>query len=188
MIGSLEDAWQWYQSARTLARSMQRLGKKHWDHLPWDGDLGRDEELRSLEGKEILDHSFAVLKDLDDLCVLLLLSVFEALVRARVRKEVAAELDQPRHPALQHALRTLNENLEHGSFFRILEVYKGWDPNLIEEVNQVRQYRNGVAHGRPGGAPANAVDPPAAYDRLQRFLARLFAPPEAASQTDSLPR
>jgi hypothetical protein len=174
MIASLADAWSWYESVLLLTQAMGRLGKKHWDHLPWEGDLGRDERLRLLESATIVEGAEAVLRDLNDLCVLLLFSVFEVIVRERALREVAEELPAPQHPALQHALRTLNEGLEHGSFFRVLEAYKGLDPGLIEEVNQVRQYRNWVAHGRRG-RPANSTDPHLAYDRLQRFLDRLGA-------------
>jgi hypothetical protein len=108
--------------------------------------------------------------------VLLLFSVFEALVRDQVLADVVNELPQPQQPALRHAVTALKEGIEHGSFFRVLEAYKGMDVNLIEEVNQVRRYRNWVAHGRRGGID-NAVDPKTAYDRLQRFLARLAALP-----------
>ena len=47
-----------------------------------------------------------------------------------------------------------------------------FDANLIEEVNQVRRYRNWVAHGRRTPQPA-AVTPATAYDRLKRFLDHL---------------
>jgi hypothetical protein len=119
-----------------------------------------------------MDWATVILRDLDDLCVLLLFSVFEAAVRERAVADVAAELPAVHHPALQHAVRTLNEALEHGSFYKVTEAYKALDPDLTEEVNQVRQYRNWVAHGRRGD-PRDAVDPRMAYDRLGRFLQRL---------------
>ena len=53
MIGSLKEAWDWYQAASQMTRVMERLGKKHWIDLPWDGSLGRDDQLRSLEATEI---------------------------------------------------------------------------------------------------------------------------------------
>ena len=68
----------------------------------------------------------------------------------------------------------MKESIEHGSFFNVLEPYKGIDPSLVEEVNQVRRYRNWVAHGRRTDQPA-AVNPSTAYDRLKRFLAHLGA-------------
>jgi hypothetical protein len=172
MIASLEDAWKWYTSVRELTLAMLAMGKKHWDALPWDGPLGQDDRLRQIQAIEILDWSKVILSDLDDLCVLLLFSVFEATVRERALADVAAELPTLRHPALQHAVRTLNEALEHGSFYKVTEAYKALDPDLIEQVNQVRKYRNWVAHGRRG-EPQNAVDPKAAYARLKRFLDRL---------------
>jgi hypothetical protein len=169
VIASLADAWRWYEAARQLAQTMERLGKKHWNNLPWDGDLGRDSHLKELTSAKILDGSQTVLDDLDDLCVLLLFSVFEATIRERVLAEVEAELPPMRHVAINHALAEMKEGIEHGSFFKVLEPYKDFDANLIEEVNQVRRYRNCVAHGRRTPQPA-AVDPPTAYDRLKRFL------------------
>ncbi len=151
---------------------MARLGGKYWEDLPWEGSLGRDESLRLLEAGQIGEMSTAVLGDLDDLCVLLLFSVFEATVRERALADVANELPEVHHPALLQAMATLNDTIEHGSFYRVLEAYKILDPNLIEEVNQVRRYRNWVAHGRRGVPPDN-VGPEAAYDRLGRFLERL---------------
>jgi len=172
MIASLEDAWKWYTSVREMTLAMFAMGKKHWTTLPWDGDLGQDERLRHIEAPQILSWADVIHGDLDDLCVLLLFSVFEAIVRERALADVAAELLTVHHPALQHAVRTLNEALSHGSFYKVTEAYKGMDPDLIEQVNQVRKYRNWVAHGRRG-EPENAVAPNTAYARLQRFLNRL---------------
>jgi hypothetical protein len=171
VITSLDDAWRWYESARTLTLAMQRLGRRRWRELPWEGNLGRDEHLKQLDSADIENRSRAILDDLDDFCVLFLFSVFEASVRARVLTEVEAELPALRHAALKRAVLGMKEDIEHGSFFRVLEGYNSLDANLIEEVNQVRRYRNWVAHGRRGEQPA-AVDPPAALNRLRRFLER----------------
>ena len=174
MIATLADAWRWCESARQLAQTMERLGKKHWNSLPWDGELGRDGRLNDLTSAKILDGSQTVLDDLDGLCVLLLFSVFEAAIRERVLAEVEAELPPLHHVAIKRALNEMKEGIEHGSFFKVLEPYKDVDANLIEEVNQVRRYRNWVAHGRRTEQPA-AVNPATAYDRLKRFLGHLGA-------------
>jgi hypothetical protein len=172
VIASLADAWRWYEAVRLLARTMVRLGEKHWNNLPWDGDLGRDNHLKDLNSVDILDGSKTVLDDLDDLCVLLLFSVFEATIRARVLAEVEAELPPLHHVAIKRALDEMKEGIEQGSFFKVLEPYKDFDADLIEQVNQVRRYRNWVAHGRRTEQPA-AVNPTTAYDRLKRFLDHL---------------
>ena len=174
MIASLADAWRWCEKARRLARTMGRLGEKHWNNLPWDGDLGRDDHLKGLTSAEILDDSQTVLDDLDDLCVLFLFSVFEATIRERVKAEVEAELPPLHHVTIKRALEEMKEGIEHGSFFRVLEPYKDIDADLIEQVNQVRRYRNWVAHGRRTERPA-VVNPTTAYDRLKRFLDLLDA-------------
>ena len=59
--------------------------------------------------------------------------------------------------------------IEHGSFYQLLEVFKGRGAELVEEVNQVRRYRNWVAHGRRTAKP-DSVDPETAFSRLKRFL------------------
>jgi hypothetical protein len=180
MIASLGDAWRWYQGVRELALAMRQLGKKHWTNLPWAGDLGQDNRLRNLEAPQIVEWSEAVLGDLDDLCIMLLFSVFEALVRERVMADVARELPPLRHAALKHAVEAMNEAIEYGSFFKVLEPFKPeLGADLVEEVHQVRKYRNWVAHGRRG-EPENAVDPRTAYERLQGFLERLMGAAAAA--------
>jgi hypothetical protein len=174
VIATPADAWRWYDAARQLVHAMERLGNKHWDSLPWDGDLGGDDRLKDITSQKIVEGSRTVLDDLDDLCVLLLFSVFEARIRKRVLAEVEAELPQPQHVAIKRALAEMREGIEHGSFYKVLEPYKAIDPDLVEQVNQVRRYRNWVAHGRHTVQP-EAVDPPTAYDRLSRFLALLGA-------------
>jgi hypothetical protein len=169
VIASLDDAWRWYESARRLARIMARLGENHWNDLPPDLGLWRDDHLKALTSAAIVGDSQTVLDDLDDLCVLLLFSVFEATIRERVLAEVEAELPPMRHVAIKRALDEMKDAIEHGSFFKVLEPYKGIDADLIEQVNQVRRYRNWVAHGRRTAQPA-VVTPATAYDRLKRFL------------------
>ena len=45
MISSLDDAWKWYTSVKELTLTMLALGKKHWNALPWNGQLGQDDRL-----------------------------------------------------------------------------------------------------------------------------------------------
>ncbi len=99
--------------------------------------------------------------------------MFEAAIRERVLADVEAKLP-PRlsHVAIRRALDEMKEGIAHGSFFKVLEPFKEFDASLIEQVNQVRRYRNWVAHGRRTQQPA-AVTPTTAYDRLKRFLDQL---------------
>lgn len=61
----------------------------------------------------------------------------------------------------------------------MLEPYKSPATNdLIEQVNQVRRYRNWVAHGRREDMrPEAEVYPKTAYDRLQKILTALQSMP-----------
>jgi hypothetical protein len=168
MIG-LDDAWNWYETTRKQLQLFGRLGRKHWDHLRWDGTLGRDEKLKSLEAEEIITGSSFCLDHLDDFAVLILFSVFESVVRAQVLSEVEDEKRRLRHELIIQIVTDATDEIEHGSFYRVLEVFKGLDANLVEKVNQVRRYRNWVAHGRRTAKP-DAVDPETAFRRLKDFL------------------
>lgn len=175
MIIDLRGAWAWYESTMRLVQAARVLGIKHWDSMPWDGPLGRDNLLRHLTGAQLEEWSDCVQADLNDLCVLLLFSVFEARMREQALKDVKTEVKSLHHPALLYAVDGLVDALEHGSFYRVIEAYKKADPDLAEGVNQVRKYRNWVAHGRRDDPECN-VDPLTAYLRLSRFLALVEKP------------
>jgi hypothetical protein len=183
MIASLDDAWAWYESVKTLTATMARLGEKYWTDPTWESSLSRDNQLRHLEASAISERANTVFAELDDFCVLLLFSVFESVVRERGLATIQAAIEEiptKRLPAIAHALKDLTDSLEQGSFFKILEPYKMLDADLTEQVNQVRRYRNWVAHGRHSEKP-DAVDPEAAYTRLQQFL-KMLDTQEASDQ------
>lgn len=170
MIGTLDQAFDWYMAAKIMSKSMGRMGLKHWDTLTREGMLSADDQLRLLKSENIVQQAKVVL---DDLCVLLLFSVFEAIVRDRVLREVSSQLPPLRHPSIMRAIDAMKTEIEQGSFGRVMEPYKTLDPTLVEEVNQVRRYRNWVAHGRRDGEQPASVDPKKAHERLRRFLVLL---------------
>jgi hypothetical protein len=165
----LDDAWTWYVTTRTQVKLFGRLGRKHWDELPWDGALGKDDKLKSLEAEAIVTGSAFCLDHLDDFAVLILFSMFESVVRAQVLSDVEDEKSRLRHALIIRIVADATDEIEHGSFYRVLQVLKGLDANVIEEVHQVRRYRNWVAHGRRTAKP-DAVDPETAFRRLKEFL------------------
>jgi hypothetical protein len=168
-MNTLEEAWRWYEHTRHALSLMRRLAAKHWGTLPWDGGLGKDDQFRHLEGAQVREEVGYGLDHLDDLAVVVLFSVFEAVVRERVLTEVAAEELGIRQRALRQAAEEARDRIKEGSFFHVLEPFKDRHAALVEEVNQVRRYRNWVAHGKRG-KPPGVIEPRTAYRRLQRFL------------------
>ena len=175
-MSTLEEARDWYLATVNQVRILRRLGDKHWDGLDWKGPLGQDEKLRLVERVQIAEQTDRSLRPLADLAVLVLFSVFEAVVRDQIETRIKPEADGLRDPTLQKAAGDVLEAVAHGSFGRLLEPYKGLaTADLVEQVNRVRRYRNWVAHGRRG-TPRDEVTPEAAYERLGRFLALAFPP------------
>jgi hypothetical protein len=166
---TLRDAWLWYAATSAQLYRMERLAEKHWEELPWAGAFGRDDTFRPLRQPEVVEEAKRGTEPLDDLAVLVFFSVFEAQVRAHVHEQVEREARTLEHPSLRHAAQESLQRIEDGSFFRVLEPFKSIDVHLVEKVNQVRRFRNWVAHGRSNERPA-MVDPREAFERLRDFL------------------
>lgn len=183
MIRSLEDAWKWYNAVRTLAYDMRHLAGR-CDRPEWDAILKQDTRFRERSATQLFEMANRVLDDLDDLAVLVLFSVFEATVRAQAGADVDRELVQISHSAILEAVKDLKEAIANGSFARVTKAFQAMDPDLTAQVNQVRKFRNWVAHGRRE-APENNVDPKNAFDRLGRYLGRLT---ETATPSGTAPQ
>ena len=173
-MNTLADAWEWYVSARRNLERMQLIGKKYWTAIPWETEaIGRDDEFRALEAPDIEKQTKASLAPIDDLAVVVLFSVFESIVRGHVVTLIQPEADRLSDPILKHAAEEAIRGVEEGSFYRrVLVPLKGWErvsADLVTQVDQVRHYRNWVAHGRRD-SPTNKVHPKAAYERLKEFL------------------
>lgn len=177
-MNTLTDAWAWYKATKRSLRLVTRLADKYWGSWPAGGGIARDDEFIAVEPTQLSTEAKSADDHLDAFAVFVLFSVFEAEVRAKVLDDTHAERQSVTHPALAYWMRQAESALEEGSFFRVLEGFKSPELNdLIEQVNQVRRYRNWVAHGRRDD-PAAVVSPQVAYDRLRRFLDAL-APPLA---------
>jgi hypothetical protein len=175
---TLDDAWNWY---RAVAEGMKRLTHlaKFWGEFPWGPGyewverVERDNVLRHVESVNIDTDAQAVIGEHDDLAILVLFSVFEATVRAQLNAQLAPEIHHLRHPSLVQAGKKVVEAIEQGSFGKLLQAFKleEKDKNLVEQVNQIRAWRNWVAHGRrPDMRPEAEVRPRDAYKRLADFL------------------
>jgi hypothetical protein len=181
-MNTLDDAWRWYSVTRDNLLRMNSLARRYWQQLPWEGELGRNDEFRLLESADVLSETRFSLDFLDDLAVVVLFSVFEATIRSEVKLQVEKELVQLAHPVLRKAADDALWVVNEGSFARVLEPYKAQGhADLIEEANQVRRYRNFVAHGRRGEQPVS-ITPRAAYDRLTRLLAVVLPGGEESSE------
>lgn len=191
---TLKDAWSWYDSARRLIKTTHRLGERHWSYMMDEKRFYQDATLLRHAPSDVAESSKGVLGDLDDLCVMLMFSVFEANVRDHVLATVTTDLalTSQSHPAVRRALNSLQDDVSHGSFFRVFEPYKDLNFGLAEEVNQIRKFRNWVAHGRRPPRPAS-VSPRDAYQILGDFLQLLVTasfqsnPPRTTTEPAELP-
>jgi hypothetical protein len=169
---TLAEAWNWYQAVGVATNRLNHLAKV-WDDIPWGQSdawvkrIEHDGVLGKVEAWELAANTRIVSTELDELAIFVLFSVFEATVRDRLKDQIADEIRGLRHPSLVKAGQDVTDAIEQGSFGKLLEPFKldVKTKNLVEEVNQVRRWRNWVAHGRrPESRPM------AAYDRLSEFL------------------
>jgi hypothetical protein len=57
-------------------------------------------------------------------------SVFESVVRDQVLSDVEDEKSRLRHPVIVKIVNNAAQEIEHGSFYRELQVFKGLDASL----------------------------------------------------------
>jgi len=185
---TLADAWQWYQSTKQNLRLMRRLGEKHWDDPSIRAaSIWEDNYFRDLVAADIVDRTRVGLEPIEDLAVLVLFSMFESQVRDYLAELIQPQADRITDPILKEAAESAIQGIKEGSFkSRVLDPLNKQghiDPNLVTQINQVREYRNWVAHGRRETA-INHVTPEMAYQRLEEFLALLGI---AAESEEELP-
>lgn len=171
---SLVKAIRWHRAANQAAILQGRLATKYWDELPWDGVLDRDEKFKALDRETLQSDASLCLELLDDQSVVILFAAFEATVRDRVKIDVERRWPEPDHPILKDTRNSLVERIERGNFSGVLDAFKSVDHDLVEQVKQVREYRNWVAHGRRSEQPSR-VNPEEAFKRLDRFLQTVLA-------------
>jgi hypothetical protein len=181
---TLEEAWAWYQATAHSLWRVERIGRKYWTAPELEQLLGNDNHFRDLTGAVVEGESKNGREPLDDLAVVVLFSVFESRVRDYLIARLEPEVAKLTEPILKAAAEDAVRGVEEGSFYRrVLDPLKqqqAVNANLVTEVDQVRDYRNWVAHGRRGN-PTNAVDPKTAYERLSRFLTVLIPDPRKGS-------
>jgi hypothetical protein len=174
---TLADAWNWYTATKENLARMRRLGEKHWnDPSLGQASIWQDDHFKMLAAGEILAETNASLRPIDDLAIVVLFSVFESRVRDYLTELIRPEAEAIVDPILKEAAGDAIRGVEEGSFYRrVLEPLKKQErisADLVTQIDQVRDYRNWVAHGRRD-LPTNFVNPEQAYVRLEEFLAVL---------------
>jgi hypothetical protein len=94
---TLDEAWKWYEAASEGMKRLTHLAK-FWGRFPWgDGvewvaEMEKDNLLRHVESDKMAEDAKTVDDPLADLAVLVLFSVFEAIVRDLVEEQIRPEI------------------------------------------------------------------------------------------------
>ena len=67
---------------------------------------------------------------LDDFAVLILFSAFESIIREQILSVIQDERNRRSHAVVAQILDDAREQIEHGGFYRMLELFKGQDAAL----------------------------------------------------------
>jgi hypothetical protein len=184
MIQTLDDAWEWYKAVDRLCRQMQRMATKYWDRDELSDLLAHDNTFRDRTAAAIQDDARRVFNDLEDLAVLVLFTVFEAEVREIAQLDAERLLQEMTHPAMQSAAKELQEAVEKGSFSKLTAAYKPMDVDGTAQIDQIRGFRNWVAHGRRGPLE-NSIDPEKAIARMRLYVEKVIVLVESHNETDA---
>ncbi len=175
----------WYLATKEVAKVLTRLGGRYWDALPDDHPISQDETFKKYKtGAELVGKAEKVVaaEVLDDAAVLLLFAAFEGELRTLVALDVRDELARlPAKSLLRHTLGDLQQRAERGSVAALIEHYGPVDPELVGRVKELRQYRNGLVHGRhPLRRGHPQPTPEAVHTLLSKLLTVITARRSAA--------
>lgn len=183
MIRTLDDAWKWYKAVDRLVRHMRRMAANYWDREELSNLLSRDSIFRNRTAAAILDDANRIEEDLEDLAVLVLFTVFEAEVRGVAQLDAERLLRETAHPAMLSAARDLEDAIERGSFSKLTAAYQPMDVDMTAQIDQIRDFRNWVAHGRRGPVK-NLTKPESAIERMRRYVEKMGSLVTAPEGTD----
>lgn len=173
-MNRLDDAWNWYRRTREVLGLVRSLAKD-WDdgRLPETLHIFKRDEVKQWTGSEIESWANEALEELEDLALVHLFAAFEASIRNRLVVGVEPERDRAEHQFARQAIEKALKEIRIGSFGPILDRLATRHPDLKEQIQQIRRYRNWVAHGKAdleGGGHLPRTDPASAYQRLKKFL------------------
>lgn len=159
---TLQDAWEWYEAAKKNLERMHRLGTHHWNDISLQGaSIRRDDRFKQIEASDIEQQTSRALRPIDDLGVLVLFSVFESAVRDHLDEAIRPLTAGLEHPILRHASDSVLDGIRQGSFankvLTPLQKQNHITPRLSDNVKQVRDYRNWVAHGKREPRPEHII-------------------------------
>ena len=172
MIRTLDDAWKWYTAVDRLARNIRRMAANYWDRQEVSDILTHDSIFRNRNSAAIQDNANRVLEDLEDLAVMVLFTIFEAEVRSIAQVDVERLRREMSHPAMIIASRDLEDAIRRGSFRKITAAYRPMDVDLTAQIDQIRDFRNWVGHGRRDAAK-NLTNPASAIERMRDYVDKL---------------
>ncbi|TXL67458.1 hypothetical protein FHP05_00065 [Cerasibacillus terrae] len=158
---------EWYEINLDSQKVLKKIIKKNPEIIPLQSVLVA-KELK--ETTKLLETSIV---ELNDLTVVSLVSIFEQTLIGHLKNLIYSQFE-PKNELNKRISDYTIEHAERGRFTEIIELFKPQvDSELIGMVKQVYTYRNWVAHGKLGDAPAK-IDPISAYERLSDFLNKVL--------------
>jgi hypothetical protein len=164
--GELDAIFDWYKFTRDLLQWISKMLEQNPENLhdrPWPKEL-KWQPIDKVQDK--LKHA---LEELDDLVVLALFAEFETWLLQEI-SEVLCAKGEPVTAFSQGVLEHARSALERESLAKLLDVYKTIvPPETVDQVKEIKKYRNWVAHGKRKDQPF-AMTPKEAYERLNEFI------------------
>lgn len=166
----LDDVIQWYRVTQDSHRVVSSLMESNPESFP------PDVVFATKSPQDALPIIQTALKELDDLVILSLVSIFEKTVLYYL---VTATQNASRvllNPFERAAVKYAVRSPDRWHFQEVLDLFKSIvdNPQVVSDVKQVVHYRNWVAHGKKEEEKHCQIilDPITAHIRLTEFLKR----------------
>jgi hypothetical protein len=145
---------------------------RHWANLPHELPLFKDKHFVELDAAVFQREADLGLSAIDDLAVMVMFSALEAEFREHVSLQLLHDAETLTHPFSLKVMNDALREIEKESIERTLSGFaltKMNDGKMILRVQDIRDFRNWVAHGKKGPSP-KVIEPNQAYQSLKRLL------------------
>lgn len=171
MTEPFQGVWSWFQFARDSIELAVQQVRAEPDRIPPGLVFSRH-----ASPQEALAHLAKAKAELDDLMVLVLFAVFEQTLRAHMALTCAETCRGVPSETQASLVSGAFKRLEKCSLEQLLALYKAVvKAGLVKPAQDVKAYRNWVAHGKKEPRPSGVVEiaPATARDSLAGFLSAL---------------
>lgn len=168
-FNQFEQSWQTYKITRDSLKVLNRVvdsGEESFLH---------DTAFPGLTPKEFKTWYMRSFSDLDDYIILTLFALFEQILVDYLKQKSHKILEETPKEISKNLYDKISQKMQFWQQIERFKILKGFiDTKLIENLIQVKEYRDWIAHKNPRKKPpAKPISPESVYDSFKSVIEQI---------------